>query len=182
MTWAKLVQEFNEANGYPTPLDPLPEIRPELQILRLRLMMEELGELSKAMHEKDLINVADGITDLLYVVVGTAVEYGLGPKLDELFREVHASNMTKDFITGADGRKGGVKGASYRPPNISMIVHGVKRATYVVHWPGQDSPACDWHAGKLAALATSMGFTVASSPCLTNEPCKNCENEQRKRS
>jgi len=92
--WAAKVAEFNTVNGYPGSTGPghPPAV---VQVLRLRLMMEELGELSCAMHENNLIEVADGLIDLLYVVVGTAVEYGLGPILDQLFTEVHRSNLTK---------------------------------------------------------------------------------------
>jgi hypothetical protein len=139
-TWATQVAEFNMVNGYPAPVGikhPLAEV----QVLRLRLMMEELGELSCAMHEKDLIEVADGLIDLLYVVVGTAVEYGLGPILDQLFAEVHRSNMTKfkgeltqhdvSQVTAIENIEGLVndkysgkvrKGGHFEPPRIAWLI------------------------------------------------------------
>ncbi len=56
--------------------------------------------------------------------------------------------------------------------------------TQIVHWPGQDTPACDEHAQKLKALGRVMGFTVSSTTIILTiiSPdivCKNCENEKR---
>jgi len=120
--WVRMVADFTRANGYTVPnrlINPMPH---HTKVLRLRLMMEELGELSCAMHENNVIEIADGLTDLLYVVIGTAVEYGLGPILYELFDEVHASNMSKDYAERPDGRKGGVKGPKYFKPRIALIL------------------------------------------------------------
>jgi predicted HAD superfamily Cof-like phosphohydrolase len=123
--WNEMVQEFHEANKRArrnsvanVPLHPPMEVR----VLRLRLMMEELGELSVAMEQEELVNVADGLTDLLYVVVGTAVCYGMGGILDEMFREVHRSNMSKDFIDRPGGGKGAIKGFNYTPPDLASII------------------------------------------------------------
>jgi hypothetical protein len=55
----------------------------------------------------------------------------------------------------------------------------VSTAIVIVHWPGKDTPACEQHAQKLTALAKFMGFSVSSSPCLTDQVCTNCENESR---
>lgn len=120
--WAAKVAEFTKANGYEVPKRLVTVMPDHTKVLRLRLMLEELGELACAMHENDVIEVADGITDLLYVVVGTAVEYGLGPVLNEMFDEVHRANMSKDYAAVADGRKGGIKGVNYRPPMFTDII------------------------------------------------------------
>lgn len=134
--WAAKVAEFNTVNGYPAPAG-LSQPPADVQVLRLRLMMEELGELATAMHEKDLPEVADGLCDLLYVTVGTAVEYGLGPILDQLFAEIHRSNMTKfqgDIFPGRllddinqtlvkDKYSGKVrKGGHFEPPRIAELL------------------------------------------------------------
>jgi predicted HAD superfamily Cof-like phosphohydrolase len=116
------VAEFNLANSYESPRFPTAQVPPEIQALRMRLIAEEVGELFCAMHEKNLTEVADALCDLLYVVFGTAHAYGLGPVMDTIFNEVHASNMSKDFITNADGRKGGLKGPRYFPPKIAEII------------------------------------------------------------
>jgi predicted HAD superfamily Cof-like phosphohydrolase len=72
------VRQFHERNGAVinllTPSTPLPA---DVGVLRMRLIMEELGETAIAIHENNLITIADGLADLLYVVAGTAVSYGL---------------------------------------------------------------------------------------------------------
>lgn len=120
--WADLVEKFNRANGDEPPDQITTDIGPKLKLQRLRLMMEELGELACAMHTDNLVEIADGITDLLYVTVGTAVAYGMTEKLDALFREVQRSNMTKTFGAKPDGSKGGVKGPNWSPPDIKGIL------------------------------------------------------------
>lgn len=62
-------------------------------LLRARLIIEEACEIVEAMYERDLELVADGLADLDYVNVGTAISFGIPH--DEVFREVHRSNMTK---------------------------------------------------------------------------------------
>jgi predicted HAD superfamily Cof-like phosphohydrolase len=65
----------------------------EERILRTSLMEEEWNELYTAMAKEDMEGVADGLADLCYVVIGTAVAYGI--PLDRVFEEVHRSNMEK---------------------------------------------------------------------------------------
>lgn len=67
--------------------------------LRRRLMEEELTELLEAMYSRNLPDIAKELADLLYVVYGTAVSYGLD--MDPVSDEVHRSNMTKFSVTGA---------------------------------------------------------------------------------
>ena len=55
------------------------------------------------------------------------------------------------------------------------------KATFIVHWPGQDTPACEDHADKLRALAVAMGFSVSATRCETDDECKNCQNEEVKK-
>lgn len=103
-----------------------------LVLLRLRLMLEELGELSCAMHENNLLEVADGLADLLYVVYGTAVTYGID--LEPIINEVHASNMTKQAVVIELGEKYGTqnpKGPGYQKPNIQarLEAQGADRST-----------------------------------------------------
>lgn len=86
--------------------------------LRIRLILSELAELSDA---QDLTSVADAIGDLLYVVYGAAVAYGLPAQ--KIFDEVHRSNMTK-FIDGHVDEGGKViKGPSFEPPKINEILY-----------------------------------------------------------
>lgn len=89
MTWQGDVQEFHVAFG--VTIGTTPAIRGE--VLRGSLIREEIGELLIAVNVGDLPNAVDGIVDAIYVLLGTAVTFGvdLGPIWDA----VHASNMAK---------------------------------------------------------------------------------------
>ena len=63
--------------------------------LRLSLLQEELNELKQAIDDKDIVEIADALCDLQYVLSGAILEFGLGEKFDELFDEVQRSNMSK---------------------------------------------------------------------------------------
>ncbi len=95
----------------------------ETRDLRIDLISEELEELDLALTNKDIVEVADALTDLLYVVYGAGHAFGID--LDECFTEVHESNMSK---LGEDGkpiyREDGkvLKGPNYFPPNLEEIV------------------------------------------------------------
>ena len=91
--------------------------------LRFDLIREELSELQDALKKKDLKEVADALTDILYVTYGAGHAFGIN--LDECFQEVQNSNMSK---LGVDGKpifneKGKVmKGPNYFKPNLSKFV------------------------------------------------------------
>ena len=91
--------------------------------LRIDLIREELNELSEAMKNKDLLEVADALTDILYVTYGAGHAFGIN--LDKCFEEVQNSNMSK---LGTDGKPiynehGKVmKGPNYFKPNLSKFV------------------------------------------------------------
>ena len=91
--------------------------------LRLDLIKEELSELTDAMNNKDLLEVADALTDILYVTYGAGHAFGID--LDKCFNEVQNSNMSK---LGSDGKpiyndKGKVmKGPNYFKPNLEKFV------------------------------------------------------------
>ena len=63
--------------------------------LRVSLLQEELNELKKAINDNDLVEIADALCDLQYVLSGAVLEFGLGEKFVELFNEVQRSNMSK---------------------------------------------------------------------------------------
>ncbi len=63
--------------------------------LRVSLLTEELKELEHAIEQKDLFEIADAFCDLQYVLSGAILEFGLGDKFDQLFKEVQRSNMSK---------------------------------------------------------------------------------------
>ncbi len=89
--------------------------------LRVKLIQEEFDELKEALDSGDLPSIAKEMADLLYVVYGTAVSYGID--MDPVFREVHRSNMSK---VGGHKREDGkwVKPASYSPARIEPILAG----------------------------------------------------------
>ncbi|MCI1277654.1 MAG: hypothetical protein LKG23_01600 [Nitrospira sp.] len=87
--------------------------------LRVRLIQEEFEELQEAMVAQDLPGVAKELADLLYVVYGTAVSYGMD--MDPVFREVHRSNLSK--VGGhkrADGKW--VKPPTYSPAQVAPLL------------------------------------------------------------
>lgn len=87
--------------------------------LRVRLIQEEFDELKEAMATQDLAGVAKELADLLYVVYGTAVSYGVD--MDPVFREVHRSNMSKvGGYKRADGKW--VKPSSYSPAQVEPLL------------------------------------------------------------
>ena len=91
--------------------------------LRIDLIREELEELTEAMNKKDLLEVADALTDILYVTYGAGHAFGIN--LDACFNEVQNSNMSK---LGKDGKpiyneSGKVmKGPNYFKPDLSKFV------------------------------------------------------------
>jgi predicted HAD superfamily Cof-like phosphohydrolase len=88
------VAEFH--NTFRHPIVSAPAI-PSIQRaeLRISLLAEELKELQQAVDDNNLVEVADALCDLQYVLAGAILEFGLGEKFKELFDEVHRSNMSK---------------------------------------------------------------------------------------
>ena len=107
-------QEVKEKAGFPNE---------KITSLRYDLIKEELNELKEALDKKDIKEVADALTDILYVTYGAGHAFGID--LDKCFKEVQNSNMSK---LGEDGKpiyneKGKVlKGPKYFKPNLKKIV------------------------------------------------------------
>lgn len=104
-----------------------------LHDLRIKLIQEELDEMKAALAKNDLVELADAISDLFYVVAGAAVVYGI--PVEECFDEVHDSNMTKldeagkPILNGINcpldpSRPLGkvIKGPRYREPDLKTII------------------------------------------------------------
>ena len=118
----ELVGDFMEAMDQEVLIYPVfPE--EHIQRLRIDLIEEELDELHLGIDNQDIVEVADALTDLLYVVYGAG--QALGIDLDECFQEVHQSNMSK---LGEDGRvikreDGKVlKPDTYFPPDLKSVL------------------------------------------------------------
>lgn len=126
------VTEFHIAGGHL--LNRLPTlVDDKTKSLRKRLISEEAEELFDAMEAKDLVLVADALADLLYVVYGTAVSFGID--MQPISDEVHRSNMTKFSTAGAYEKtcdetgkslkdEGGktLKPPCYEPPALASIL------------------------------------------------------------
>lgn len=112
---------------FKVPVADKPIIPPHERImLRHDILQEEVNELYVAMQRGDIVAVADGIADILYVALGTACECGLQHKLEEIFNEVHRSNMSKlDELGNPIFREDGkvLKSKLYSPPNIEKIIN-----------------------------------------------------------
>ena len=92
--------------------------------LRLDLIKEELTELTEAMNNKELLEVADALTDILYVTYGAGHAFGID--LDKCFQEVQNSNMSKLDVNGKPiyNEQGKVmKGPNYFKPNLSKFIN-----------------------------------------------------------
>lgn len=116
------VGDFMEAFGQRVEMEPTwPDFN--TRELRLELIQEELEELSDAVADRDMIQIADALTDLLYVVYGAGHSFGID--LDECFEEVHRSNMSKLGENGRpihreDGKV--LKGPGYFEPDLEGIL------------------------------------------------------------
>ena len=107
-------QEIKEKSGFPDD---------KITSLRYDLINEELNELKEAMDNKDLKEVADALTDILYVTYGTGHAFGIN--LDKCFEEVQNSNMSKLGSNGEPiyNEKGKVmKGPNYFKPDFTKYL------------------------------------------------------------
>ena len=104
---------FHEAGGSPRVPDT------ETWARRIRLILEELSETATAYAIGDLVEYADGLADLTWVVLGTAVESGL--PFDEIWEEIKKSNMAKRGA-GVDSNGKLMKPVGWVPPNLKPIL------------------------------------------------------------
>ncbi len=119
------VHEFHKAFGLGIKETPTAELGEAKNLLRYKLMREENEEYLEAANNNDLVEVADALGDMLYILCGTIIEHGMQDKIEEVFNEIQRSNMSK---LGADGRPiyredGKVlKGPNYFKPDIQAIL------------------------------------------------------------
>ena len=93
--------------------------------LRFNLMKEENEEYLEAVQNNDLVEIADALGDMLYILCGTIVEHGLQHKIEAVFDEIQRSNMSKldengKPIYSEDGKV--MKGANYFKPDFTQIL------------------------------------------------------------
>ncbi|MEM0518603.1 MULTISPECIES: nucleoside triphosphate pyrophosphohydrolase family protein [Aequorivita] len=119
------VSEFHDAFGLGIKNIPTANLGMKKNLLRYELMREENEEYLKAANEGDLVEVADALGDMLYILCGTIIEHGMQHKIEEVFNEIQRSNMSK---LGEDGkpiyREDGkvLKGPNYFKPRIREIL------------------------------------------------------------
>ncbi len=116
----KLVAEFMTAAGHQIRFDRWPSIPTDLN-LRRALIREEHYELQTAFDQRDALEILDGACDLQYVLDGLWVRMGLNKA--PFFREVHRSNMTKDFEATEGHMVKVVKGSDFEPPDLIRVLH-----------------------------------------------------------
>ncbi|MCK0160324.1 nucleoside triphosphate pyrophosphohydrolase family protein [Allomuricauda sp. F6463D] len=121
----KAVEVFHNSFGLGVSHRPVANLGKEKNNLRFNLMDEENREYLEAANENDLVEVADALGDMLYILCGTILEHGMQYKIEEVFEEIQRSNMSK---LGADGkpiyREDGkvLKGPNYFKPDIQTII------------------------------------------------------------
>jgi predicted HAD superfamily Cof-like phosphohydrolase len=147
------VAEFHTTFKHPIVANPAIPSKERAQ-LRIELLAEELKELQEAVNDNDLVEIADALCDLQYVLAGAVLEFGLGEKFKTLFDEVHRSNMSKAcktvdeanetiahyknksnvdahykeidglFLVYRDGDHKTLKSIAYSPADLKTIVEG----------------------------------------------------------
>lgn len=119
------VKQFHEAFGLGILQEPKAFLGEDKLMLRFNLMAEENEEYLEAARNNNVVEVADALGDMLYILCGTILEHGLQHKIDEVFNEIQRSNMSKLNHDGRpiyreDGKV--LKGPGYFKPDIEKIL------------------------------------------------------------
>lgn len=121
-TMFEMVRDFHTAFGQRVgEKAELPELKE--RFLRMKLLKEEMQEYEDAEYENDITEIADALADIIYIACGTAVSYGI--PLDEIYNEVHRSNMAKlvdgKVLRRDDGKV--IKPEGWTSPDIAGILN-----------------------------------------------------------
>jgi predicted HAD superfamily Cof-like phosphohydrolase len=119
------VKEFHQVFGLDFHEQPNSNISKHIYELRHRLMQEENDEYLEACEKGDLTQIADALGDKMYILFGTIIAHGLQHKIEELFHEIHRSNMSKLDEEGKpiyreDGKI--MKSKNYFLPDIKSVL------------------------------------------------------------
>lgn len=119
------VREFYTSFGLGVSEVPKATLGDSVNLLRYNLMKEENEEYYEAVQNNDLVEIADALGDMLYILCGTIIEHGLQHKIEEVFDEIQRSNMSKLDADGKpiyreDGKV--MKGPNYFKPNFEEIL------------------------------------------------------------
>jgi predicted HAD superfamily Cof-like phosphohydrolase len=119
------VKEFHTAFKIGHSETPIADLGETKKYLRYNLMKEENEEYLEAVQQNDLVEIADALGDMMYILCGTIIEHGLQDKIEAVFDEIQRSNMSK---LGEDGlpiyREDGkvMKGPNYFKPDFSKLL------------------------------------------------------------
>jgi predicted HAD superfamily Cof-like phosphohydrolase len=121
------VYEFHRVFGIGNNEEPEHNIGEDDYLLRHRLMHEENEEYLEAAKNGDLVEIADALGDMMYILYGTICKHGLQDRIADIFDEIHRSNMSKLDSNGnpiyrEDGKV--MKGENYFRPNIAKYLTG----------------------------------------------------------
>ena len=121
----KSVHEFHSAFGLGINTNPTGNLGKNKNMLRFNLMKEENEEYLQAVQNDDIVEIADALGDMLYILCGTILEHGLQNKIEAVFKEIQLSNMSKLNTDGKpiyreDGKV--LKGPHYFKPNFDEIL------------------------------------------------------------
>lgn len=121
----KSVEEFHDIFKIGNRYEPTGTVPPEEAMLRFNLLKEENEEYLEACKNGDVVEIADALGDLLYITFGTILRHGLQHKIEEVFDEIHRSNMSKLDANGKpifreDGKV--MKSELYFRPDIKAVL------------------------------------------------------------
>ena len=121
----KSVHEFHSAFGLGINTNPTGNLGKNKNMLRFNLLKEENEEYLQADQNDDIVEIADALGDMLYILCGTILEHGLQNKIEAVFHEIQQSNMSKLNTDGKpiyreDGKV--LKGPNYFKPNFDEIL------------------------------------------------------------
>lgn len=119
------VKKFHETYKIGYSQNPIASLGEAKYLLRYNLMKEENEEYLQAVQENDLVEIADALGDMLYILCGTIIEHGLQDKIEAVFDEIQRSNMSKldengEPIYREDGKV--IKGPNYFKPDFATIL------------------------------------------------------------
>ena len=119
------VKHFHETYQLSYNINPVADLGSNKNKLRFDLMAEENNEYINAANNNDIVEVADDLGDMLYILCGTILKHGLQHKIEEVFDEIQRSNMSKLDENGSpiynkDGKV--MKGPKYFKPDLKKIL------------------------------------------------------------
>lgn len=119
------VEKFHDTFGIKNEKEPIGAIDRDMFMLRYKLMREENEEYLEAAEKGDLVEIADALGDMMYILSGTILSHGLQHVIEDVFEEIQRSNMSKLDANGKpiyreDGKV--LKGKNYFKPDIAKVL------------------------------------------------------------